>query len=331
MSTEAYTPLSGCLAMAFRRLVTLNIKNELHTFHKLQNRPSNLMIMVSTVHTRSISSLEITKNLSLLSKEKKSNKVINLKLEKPEGKPLVVMLSWLMARRKHIYKYADLYLQHDFDVLNVSISPWQLLWPTKGTQMVAKDVLKFLDINTKYGPLILHGFSVGGYLWGEVLVNIAAERDRYAHVVDRIAGQVWDSAADITEISVGLPIAVFPRNKVMQAALRQYVVYHLKAFDKVATRHYVRSSQMFHTNLVRAPAQFFLSKTDPIGAVKSNQRAKESWESMGIQVYWKCWDRSPHVGHFRSHQKEYISTLNAFLENTNILSEKITKKVKAKL
>lgn len=60
--------------------------------------------------------------------------------------------------------------------------------------------------------------------------------------------------------------------------------YHLKAFDKVATRHYVRASQMFHTNLVKAPAQFFLSKTDPIGAVRSNQRAKESWESMGIQV-----------------------------------------------
>lgn len=91
-------------------------------------------------------------------------------------------------------------------------------------QMVAKDVLKFLDTNTKYGPLVLHGFSVGGYVWGEVLVNIASERERYAHVVDRIAAQIWDSAADITEISVGLPLAVFPRNTVMQAALRQYVL-----------------------------------------------------------------------------------------------------------
>lgn len=58
----------------------------------------------------------------------------------------------------------------------------------------------------------------------------------------------------------------------------------MKTFDKVATRHYVRSSQMFHTNLVKAPAQFFLSKSDSIGAEKSNFRVRESWESMGIQV-----------------------------------------------
>lgn len=41
---------------------------------------------------------------------------------------------------------------------------------------------------------------------------------------------------------------------------------------------------MFHTNLVKAPALFFLSKTDPIGAEKSNLRARESWENMGIKV-----------------------------------------------
>lgn len=58
----------------------------------------------------------------------------------------------------------------------------------------------------------------------------------------------------------------------------------MKTFDKVATSHYIRSSQMFHTNLVTAPALFFLSKTDPIGAVASNQRVRESWENMGTQV-----------------------------------------------
>lgn len=60
--------------------------------------------------------------------------------------------------------------------------------------------------------------------------------------------------------------------------------YHMKTFDKVATRHYVRSSQMFHTNMVRAPALFLLSKTDPIGPEKSNQRVRENWESMGMKV-----------------------------------------------
>lgn len=58
----------------------------------------------------------------------------------------------------------------------------------------------------------------------------------------------------------------------------------MKTFDKVATCHYVRASQMFHTNIVRAPALYFLSKTDPVGAERSNQRARENWENMGIEV-----------------------------------------------
>lgn len=58
----------------------------------------------------------------------------------------------------------------------------------------------------------------------------------------------------------------------------------MKTFDKVATCHYIRGSQMFHTNLIRSPALLFWSKTDPIGAERSNLRAKENWENMGMQV-----------------------------------------------
>lgn len=58
----------------------------------------------------------------------------------------------------------------------------------------------------------------------------------------------------------------------------------MKTFDKVATRHYVRSSQIFHSNPIKAPAQLFLSKIDPVGAVSSNQRLRESWESAGLKV-----------------------------------------------
>ncbi|KAJ8940376.1 hypothetical protein NQ318_015769, partial [Aromia moschata] len=311
--TFNYKPQAEEGIMALRRVTALAIQKALGNIRKPSPNASKFVIMAVAIQ------------------DKKNNKIVNLQLERPEDKPLVVLLSWLMAKRKHIYKYADLYLRNGFDVLNVSVTPWQLLWPTKGTQMVAKDLLRFIDLNTKYAPLVLHGFSVGGYVWGEVLVNIAAERERYSNVVDRIAGQIWDSAADITEISVGLPIAVFPRNSYMQTALRQYMLYHLKAFDKVATRHYIRSSQMFHTNLVQAPAQFIISKADPIGTEASNTRVRESWESMGMKVYWKCFEKSPHVGHFRAHQKEYIDVLNSFLETINLRDMRVPEKVKAKL
>lgn len=84
---------------------------------------------------RSICTLPITKNMCLLSNEKKDVKVVNLKLSSPQDKPLVVMLCWLLSKRKHSDKYANFYLKQGFDVLNISISPWQLMWPVKGTQV----------------------------------------------------------------------------------------------------------------------------------------------------------------------------------------------------
>lgn len=76
--------------------------------------------------------MPITKNIQLISSDKKDCKITNLKLSKPQDKPLVILLSWLMAKRKHINKYANFYLDKGFDVLNVNVSPWQLLWPVKG-------------------------------------------------------------------------------------------------------------------------------------------------------------------------------------------------------
>lgn len=61
--------------------------------------------------------------------------MVNFQFTVPQDKPLVVMLTWLMAKKKHIYKYANFYVDRGFDVLNVTITPWQLLWPTKGSQV----------------------------------------------------------------------------------------------------------------------------------------------------------------------------------------------------
>lgn len=66
----------------------------------------------------------------------------------------------------------------------------------------------------------------------------------------------------------------------------------MKTFHKVATIHYIRGSQMFHTNLVKKPALFLLSNSDPIGAFSSNMRVRESWESMGIPVSRFCINRN---------------------------------------
>ncbi len=52
--------------------------------------------------------------------------------------------------------------------------------------------------------LLLSVPIVGGYMWGECLVHMARDEERYSSILNRITGQIWDSAADITEIPVGM-------------------------------------------------------------------------------------------------------------------------------
>ena len=85
---------------------------------------------------RYLSHMEITKNISLISAEKKKITVKDLKLSPNQDKPLAVLYSWLMAQQKHIDKYAAIYTKKGIDVLNVRITPWQLLWPLKGSQVI---------------------------------------------------------------------------------------------------------------------------------------------------------------------------------------------------
>jgi hypothetical protein len=91
--------------------------------------------------------------------------------------------------------------------------------------VVAGDVLRFLYLNRCYQQCLLHGFSVGGYLWAEVMVKMSHDRERYQPVIDRIVGHIWDSAVDINEIPVGFPRAVFPNNAVLQATVEKYIRY----------------------------------------------------------------------------------------------------------
>lgn len=185
--------------------------------------------------------------------------------------------------------------------------------------MVAADVVKFLANNDYYKQVVVHGFSVGGYFWGEILVHMQKDMATSQKILDRICGQVWDSAVDISEAHIGVPKAVFPKNLKLQRALENYILYHMKTFHEAATQHYIRSSQMFYTNLCHAPALFFLSKTDPVGAEIPNRRVADSWIAAGVDLTWKCFDRSPHVQHYMKHKEEYTQGLFDHLEKIKMI------------
>lgn len=181
-------------------------------------------------------------------------------------------------------KYIELYIEKGYEVLSAEISPWQLLWPTNGSKLVAKDIVHFLHYNTQFNPLLIHGFSVGGYLYGECLVYMSEDLEKYQPLIDRFVGQIWDSVADFTEIPVGVPKATFPRNPAIRSGLERYMNYHLKTFHESATQHYLKASELYYSGLVACPALHFCSKTDPVGNVTTISKLCDIWREKGIRV-----------------------------------------------
>ncbi|XP_076236496.1 transmembrane protein 53-like lethal (2) k09913 [Calliopsis andreniformis] len=289
-----------------------------HVQPQLFVQKQNLILLLLA---QKLSSHRVTKNIEHISRDN-GIKCVDGRLknfENSENRPLLVLLSWLLAKRKHVMKFVNLYTEQGFDVALVSITPWQLMWPLKGSKLVAADLLEFLLHHENFQQILLHGFSVGGYMWGEVLDLIQNNREKYAKVIDRIVGQIWDSATDVTELSIGTPRAVFPNNEMLQIMLQKYLEYHLKTFHKQSTQYYIRASQLFQTTLVHSPALFFISKTDPIGTMSNNLRVRDQWNSVGIKTYVKIFEASPHVAHFYKYPKEYVAELYVFLNELGLI------------
>ncbi|XP_034171330.2 transmembrane protein 53-like lethal (2) k09913 [Osmia lignaria lignaria] len=268
-----------------------------------------------------VSNYHVTKNIEHIVQDKriKNHNGIIQQYNNVKNRPLLILLSWLLSKRRHVMKYMNLYKEQGFDIVVISITPWQLMWPTKGSRLVAADLLEFLVKHTNYEQILLHGFSVGAYMWGEVLDLIKSDPEKYSNIIDRIVGQVWDSVADVSELSIGTPRALFPKNEMLQNMLQKYMEYHLKTFYKQSTQYYIRSSQLFHTNLVHTPALFLMSNTDPVGSVTSNMRVRDTWDTLGVKTYVKIFENSPHVGHYQKYPKEYVAELYAFLNKLNLI------------
>ncbi|XP_072945584.1 uncharacterized protein [Epargyreus clarus] len=248
----------------------------------------------------------LTKNLEYITNEKDQIKVDpkTMKLTKKRDKPICIMLSWLMARRKHTLKYANLYLEEGFDVVTVSIKPWQLMWPKKGAQMIGWDILRLMAANDT--SFMVHGFSVGGYVWSEALVHATKDLNKYQPALDRVTAQVWDSVADITAVTIGVPLALFPDRPVLQKMVKGFLEFYLFVFRYIATKHYKLASETYYATPCRAPCLFLLSSTDPVGAERNIRNACEGWRKMGIKCTWQCWDRSAHLNHYLKHPAEYV-------------------------
>ncbi|XP_018007698.1 uncharacterized protein LOC108665453 isoform X2 [Hyalella azteca] len=224
---------------------------------------------------------------------------------------------WLMSKDVHIQKYVKFYNSLGVDVLKVRISPLETLNPTKGSQLVAGKFLEFLHKNPSQTPIVVHGFSVGCYLFCEGLVQIDRNFTQHGHLLDRFVGQIWDSGVDIYAIPDGL--SKIARSKASQKLIKHYVEWYLRFRYDSATVHYERASKMLNEAYLKKPGLFLFSDNDSISTPDMNAFVLNNWTKMGIPVYSKCFTGSPHVGHFFRHPSAYKEEVTNFLHTVGFL------------
>ncbi|RWS12210.1 transmembrane protein 53-B-like protein [Dinothrombium tinctorium] len=238
---------------------------------------------------------------------------------------LVILMAWMMAKEHHLEKYRKLYFRHGFDVLTVRTSPLQLMFPKNGSQKIAFNLLDYLKSQvSQYPNIVIHGFSVGAYQFGELILRMnreldnSREIDAKCHVVrENIKGLVFDSAVDLEGVPYGFSRALVgnsPFASILELALRNY----MRLFYNISTRHYENSSNAFYNISLRCPALLLVSRNDRTENLDSNLKVAKKWREIGIDVSLKCWDDSRHVGHLIKYPEDYASEIDNFLKKIDL-------------
>ncbi|RWS27070.1 transmembrane protein 53-B-like protein [Leptotrombidium deliense] len=237
---------------------------------------------------------------------------------------LAILMAWMLAKETHIEKYRKLYFRHGFDVLTVKTSPFSLIFPTKGSQIIAKHLLDYLKSQmNSYPNVVVHGFSVGGYQFGEMLVQMneqlnGTQIDAKCDVVrENIKGMVFDSAVDFDGIPYGFSRALTDNN-FLANTLQMSIQGYMNLFYYIATKHYLKASKAFFNTPLRCPALLLVSHGDKVGDPESNLKVANKWREMGIDVQWKCWDDSRHVSHMHKYPDDYSQQIDNFLRKINL-------------
>lgn len=233
--------------------------------------------------------------------------------------PLTVLLAWMNAKDTHLQHYHDFYLQLGFDVLTVRTLPLQLAFPASGAQLVAKRLLDFLVSHPNYSRLVVHGFSVGGYQFGEVLVKIRKEGGVYKEVVPRFKAQVYDSLVDYQGIPKGFPTAI-TGNQILRKVLELMIRVQRIVLYPVSTVHWKASSRAFHENLLTCPALMINSKRDQVASIEDNLRVANQWRQRGTDVTFCTFDDSKHVQHMGRYPDLYSAEVLRLFRKAQLIA-----------
>jgi hypothetical protein len=234
-----------------------------------------------------------------------------------EQKKLAIMIGWLGAKDHQMKSYLSYYHSHGFDTLSFAVGPRHVMFPHDAMKHMQNvwDTAAELSPNT---PILLHAFSMGGYLFGQSLRCIENQPERYGHLRSQIRAQIFDSVPDHGSIAHGISKSFnlpTPFEKTIEMMAKGYLSL---THDTAGVEHRA-ASHSFHNNFVQAPALFYYSLSDPISRYQDVEQVMKTWKGNGIPVEGCKWEKSPHIQHGRRDPERYFGELEKLLVRTQLI------------
>ena len=123
------------------------------------------------------------------------------------------------------------------------------LFPRRAQSMM-ENVLDTLAADQSNRPLLVHTFSSGVYVFGELLVKLLQNQEKYSTIPPRLHGLIIESLVDIEGFSIGVSRAV-TQNQICRRIIRSATDLYLKLPN---TKHYMRAGEVFKQNAYHIPS-----------------------------------------------------------------------------
>ena len=177
-----------------------------------------------------------------------------------------------------------------------------------------ENVLDTLAADKSNRPLLVHGFSVGGYVFGELLVKLLQNPEKYTTIPSRFQGLIFDSPVDMNGIPIGVSRAA-TENPIYRQLIHSALDMYLKFPN---TKHYMRSADVFKRNVFEIPSLLMYSRSDPVVEPEKIETIASQWREKGVICHTKFWNEAPHVSIFMKYPDEYTKAVVSFIRQCGL-------------
>ena len=241
-------------------------------------------------------------------------------------RPLVLMIGWLNSKPKHLKHYAAPYAASGYETLAVTPKAQHILIPSMGAKFSGSILDVLSDKALAQRPILMHGFSVGAYLCGQMqLVFLERERALLANHASaeavrslrpNVVGQIWDSAIDVEGIPDGISTA-----STTNPFYRDLIKWALRGamnINQSAMRQWQAAADAYKTNHLGTPIHMISSEADLVAISTNYDKAVEDWRSLGYDATHTRYKSSGHVSHLRAHPEAYVKDCAAFCSRVGL-------------